>query len=166
MESCSDLFIDWGGHNYAAGFSLEKSRWDDFLERLKTAGKNIEFSETPEEETAVIDAELPLSYLTPDIFKVIDAFEPYGEGNEALTFMSRNITITDIMFMGKSEAKHIKLTLDAGKHKWPGVYWRAADKVKKDFDINDKVDAAFKITRNWFNGAETPQLIITDIKRS
>jgi single-stranded-DNA-specific exonuclease len=166
LEQCADLFIDWGGHNYAAGFSVEKKQWERFLERLKTAAQTIGFAETELEETLFIDAELPQSYLTPDIFKVIDGFEPYGEENEPLTFMTRNLKVADIMFMGKTEAKHVKLTLDAGKHKWPAVYWQAAEKVKKDFDMNDLVDVAFKISRNWFNGVETPQMIITDLRRS
>jgi single-stranded-DNA-specific exonuclease len=68
--------------------------------------------------------------------------------------------------MGKNEAKHVKLTLDAGKHKWPAIYWQAADRVKRDFDMNDRVDLVFKISRNWYNGIETPQFIITDLKRS
>ncbi|MDR0569280.1 MAG: single-stranded-DNA-specific exonuclease RecJ [Spirochaetaceae bacterium] len=166
LEQCADLFTDWGGHNYAAGFSLEKKDWKRFMERLQTAAQSIEFSDSGQEETVSIDAELPHSYLTPDIFKIIDGFEPYGEGNETLTFMSRNLKVADIAFMGKTEAKHVKLTLNAGKHTWPAVYWQAAEKVKKDFDINDTVDLVFKISRNWFNGVETPQIVITDLKRS
>jgi single-stranded-DNA-specific exonuclease len=96
----------------------------------------------------------------------VDLFEPYGEENEPLVFLARSLRITDISFMGKTEVKHVKLTLDTGKHKWPAVYWQAADKVKRDFDINDTVDLVFNLSRNWFNGVETPQLIVSDLKRS
>jgi single-stranded-DNA-specific exonuclease len=68
--------------------------------------------------------------------------------------------------MGKTEVKHVKLTLDAGTYKWPAVYWQAAEKVKTDFDMNDMVDIVFRVSRNWFNNVETPQLIITDLRRS
>ncbi|MDR1030201.1 MAG: single-stranded-DNA-specific exonuclease RecJ [Treponema sp.] len=166
LEQCAELFIDWGGHTYAAGFSMERAQWERFLERLKLVSRAMEFSVKEDEEAIAVDAELPHSYLTPDIFKVIDRFEPYGTGNEPLTFMARALKVTDITFMGKTEAKHVKLTLDAGKHKWPGVYWQAADKVKRDFDINDTVDVVFKISRNWFNGIETPQLMVSDLRRS
>jgi single-stranded-DNA-specific exonuclease len=165
LEICADLLIDWGGHNYAAGFSLEKARWPLFLERLVSA-VNILDSGISTEETLFIDAELPHSYLTPDILKVVDRFEPYGEENEILFFMAKNLRILDISLMGKVEAKHVKMTLDAGKHKWPAIYWSAVDKVKKDFDVGDNVDIVFKITRNWFNGVETPQMIISDLRRS
>jgi single-stranded-DNA-specific exonuclease len=68
--------------------------------------------------------------------------------------------------MGKPEAKHVKLTLDTGQHKWPAVYWQAADKVKRDFDLGEKVDLVFRVNRNWFKGIETPQLVVSDLKRS
>ena len=166
LEPCTELFIDWGGHNYAAGFRMERDMWERFLNRLKMLCRTMEFSSEEDEETITVDAELPHSYLTPDIFKVIDHFEPYGTGNEPLTFMARALKVTDITFMGKTEAKHVKLTLDAGKYKWHGVYWQAADKVKRDFDINDTVDLVFKVSRNWFNGIETPQLMVSDLRRS
>ncbi|MDR2363452.1 MAG: single-stranded-DNA-specific exonuclease RecJ [Spirochaetaceae bacterium] len=166
LEQCADLFIDWGGHNFAAGFSIQRSNWEKFLERLKIAARTIELEAEGDEETLTIDAELPLSYLSPDIFTLIDRLEPYGEGNTPLNFLARDLKINDIILMGKPEAKHVKLTLDAGKYKWPGVYWQAAEKVKKEFDTGDRVDLVFKITRNWFNNAETPQLIILDLKRS
>ena len=166
LEPCIDLFIDWGGHTFAAGFSMLPENWEPFLERLKSAVSGIELSEPKDEETLTVDAELPLSYLTQDIFGLIDRFEPYGEGNEPLSFITRNIKIADISLMGKPEAKHVKLTLDTGKNKWPAVYWQAAEKAKRDFDIGDNADLVFKVTRNNFKGNETPQLIVSDLKRS
>jgi single-stranded-DNA-specific exonuclease len=167
LEQCADLFVDWGGHDYAAGFSIKKSNWEPLRERFKVVARTIELGEGDHEKTVTIDAELPHSYLAPDILiPLIDRFEPYGEGNRPLIFLARGLKISDILLMGKPEIKHVKLTLDTGKYKWPGVYWQAADKVKKEFDIGDKVDLVFEITRNWFNHTETPQLVITDLKRS
>ncbi len=166
LEQCADLFEDWGGHDFAAGFSLRRSRWDEFLDRLKTASATIELEEAEAEETVVVDAELPASYLTPDLLKTVDLFEPYGEDNDPLVFMAKGLRISDISLMGKTEQKHVKLTLDCGKHKWPAVFWQAADRVKRDFDVQDQVDLVFQVGRNYFNGAETPQLTVTDLRRS
>ena len=166
LEPCADLFFDWGGHDFAAGLSIAEENWPSFLERLKSAAPEINLPDGEDEETLVVDAELPLSYLTPDIFTLLDKFEPYGEGNDQLTFMAKKLSITDINLMGKPEAKHVKLSLDTGKHKWPAVYWQAAEKVKRDFDLGDKVDLVFRINRNWFKGSETPQFVVSDLKRS
>jgi single-stranded-DNA-specific exonuclease len=174
LDSCSDLFIDKGGHNFAAGFSMDctktgdgKSNWQEFLARLNTIAKTIELQDETDEDRVTIDAELPQSYLKPDIiFKIIDRFEPYGEENRPLVFLAKNLLVEDITLMGRNEAKHVKLTLNAGEYKWPAIYWQAADKVKKDFDFGDRIDLVFQVNRNYFKGNETPQMIITDLKRS
>jgi single-stranded-DNA-specific exonuclease len=166
LEQCADLFIDWGGHDFAAGFSLTMDNWDTFLERLKRAAMTIELGSLEDEQTINIDAELPHEYITPEIFTLVDRFEPYGEANPPLVFMARALKIVNIDLVGKNGAKHVKLTLDTGKHKWPAMYWQAAGKLKQDFDLNDTVDLVFRFSRNWFNGMETPQIIVTDLKRS
>ena len=166
LEPCADLFLDWGGHDFAAGFSISRENWEPFLDRLKQTAAEIKLSEEEDSELLTVDAELPLSYLTPEIFTLVDRFEPYGEKNEALTFTAKNLRISDISLMGKGEAKHVKLSLDTGKHKWPAVYWQAAEKVKRDFDLGDEAELVFKITRNWFKGNETPQLVVNDLRRS
>ena len=165
LEPCSGLFLDWGGHDCAAGLSIDEGNWASFIERLKGAANEIILPEGEDAETLIIDAELPLSFLTKDIYNLLDLFEPYGEGNEPLCFMAKNLKITDLSLMGKPESKHVKLTLDTGRNKWPAVYWQAAEKVKLDFDLGDKVDLVFRITRNWFKGAETPQLVVHDLRR-
>ncbi|WP_010253075.1 single-stranded-DNA-specific exonuclease RecJ [Treponema primitia] len=170
LEGCADLFLDWGGHNFAAGFSMVRANWEPFLERLKYITENIELGEETDEETVTVDAEFTAprtpQFLTTDLFELVDRFEPYGEENSPLSFLARGLKVTDISLMGKPEAKHVKLTLDTGKVKWPAVYWQAVDKIKRDFDKNDTVDLVFTLNRNWFNGTETPQLIVTDLKRS
>ena len=166
LEPCADLFIDWGGHDFAAGFSIVPENWEQFLERIKTSAPSIELHDVEDSETIAIDAELPLPYLNPEIFSLVDRFEPYGEGNDALIFTAKGLRITEINLMGKPEAKHVKLILDAGKHKWPAVYWQAVDKVKRDFDLGDTADLVFKVSRNWFKGNEIPQLVVCDLKRS
>jgi single-stranded-DNA-specific exonuclease len=167
LEQCSDLFIDSGGHQAAGGFSMVLKNWDSFLDRLKKISAAIEFDQEQDEETIQIDAELPHEYLTPEILKLIDRFEPYGKENEQLIFMTKNLTVKEINFIGKPEAKHIKMTLDSGKHKWPALYWQSADRITNgEFGLNDKVDAVFSITRDYYRGNETPQMMIIDLRKN
>jgi len=168
LEQCSDLFIDSGGHQAAGGFSMVMENWDSFLERLKDVSQTIEFEEDEEDEESIqIDAELPHEYLSPEILKLVDRFEPYGKENEPLVFMAKKLAVKEINFIGKPEAKHVKMTLDAGKYKWPALYWQSAERViNKEFGVNDKVDIVFNLTRDYFRGNETPQMMILDLKIS
>ena len=167
LEQCSDLFIDSGGHQAAGGFSIKTENWDDFLERLKKIPQTIEFEKQPDEESIYIDAELPHDYLSPDILKLIERFEPYGKENDYLTFMSKKLIVKEINFIGKPDPKHVKMILDAGKYKWPALYWQSAERIhNKEFGINDKVDIVYNLTRDYFKGNETPQMMIIDLRRS
>lgn len=166
FEQCQELFIDAGGHKAAGGFSMNMENWDAFLDKLKEISLTIEY-EKEQEEIIQIDAELPHDFLSPEILKLIDMFEPYGNNNEQLIFMTKKLTVKDINFIGKPEAKHLKLTLDAGKYKWSAIYWQNADRViNKEFGINDKVDVVFNITRDYFRGNEIPQMMILDLKKN
>jgi len=167
LEQCSDLFIDSGGHRAAGGFSMVVKNWERFLERLKTVTDAIDFEEEKGEEVIQIDAELPHDYLSPDILKLVDKFDPYGKGNEQLVFMSNKLTVKEINFIGKPEQKHVKMTLDAGKYKWPALYWESADRVaNKEFGINEKIDITYNLNRKYYRGNETPQMIILDLRKS
>jgi len=167
FEQCGNLFIDCGGHQAAGGFSMVIGNWDTFMDKLKKAADAIEFAEQPDEEILKIDAELPHEYLSPDILKLVDKFEPYGNENEPLVFMAKKIAVKEINFIGKPDAKHVKMMLDAGKYKWPALYWQSAERVmNKEFGVNDKVDIVFNLTRDYFKGNETPQIMILDLKKS
>lgn len=167
LEQCSDLFIDSGGHEFAGGFSLKKENWDAFTQRLKTTAYAIEFSEADEGENVYIDAELPHDYLNPEILRLVDRFAPYGKDNEFLIFMAKNLLIEDLNFIGKPESKHLKMTLSCGKYKWPALYWDAAVRVmNREFGKGDRIEAVFNITRDWYRGIATPQMIIIDLKKS
>ena len=166
LDQCADLFLDKGGHSFAAGFSMERKNFDAFLASMKDICANIEFTKADDSDKVDIDAELPPSYLTPQIMSLVDKFEPYGIDNEELVFLSRQLTITDISFIGKLEAKHVKLTLHTGRNYWDARYWNAAEKVNVDFSLNDKVDAVFRIKWDTFTGIAKPQLAILDIQRS
>jgi single-stranded-DNA-specific exonuclease len=159
----SDLFIDAGGHEYAAGFSLKKEHVDEFLSRLQEFSKTIELKD--EATDLEIDAELPLEMMTPSfVTSIVDGLEPFGKGNNEIIFLARGMRIVDITFLGKPETKHAKLLLDAGRYKWPALFWGKGERVSEEFHIGQKVDALFVARRNFFNGVENLQLVLNDLR--
>ena len=165
LDKMSDIFINHGGHDLAAGFSFEKSRLEDFKARLETLYSTIELTDD-ESETIDIDAELPANYLSPDVLRVIDMFEPYGECNPELNFLTKNIKIYDALKMGKPDPVHLKLVLDCGKTKWPAIYFNQAERYERDFGKGDSLDVVYQLQRNYFNGNVTPQMILSEVNPS
>ena len=165
LDKMKDIFISYGGHAYAAGFSFKKERLPEFLSALEKFVPEMELG-ISEAESINVDAEIPLDYLKPDLLTLVDDFEPYGEENRELTFMSKNLLISDALILGKTERQHLKLTFDIGKLKWPAMFWGGAESLGRDFSKGDRVDVLYQVTRNFYNGSESPQLIIKDIRRS
>ncbi|HPX27385.1 MAG TPA: DHHA1 domain-containing protein, partial [Treponemataceae bacterium] len=164
LDQCASFFINHGGHDFAAGFSLYRENLENFLKKLEQLSALIEL---PSEAAALdIDAELQPKYLTPDILKTIDLFEPFGEANPPLLFMTRKLSIVSADIIGKTDPQHLKLTFACGGTKWPAMFWKESARLKRDFDAGDTVDVVFQISRNTFNGIENLQMIISDIQKS
>ncbi|WP_149554258.1 single-stranded-DNA-specific exonuclease RecJ [Treponema pectinovorum] len=165
LDKMSDLFINHGGHDFAAGFSFEKDKLEDFKRRLEELSNAIKL-ESEEEKTFEIDAELPPEYLNPEILNLVDTFEPYGEANPELTFLTQGLKIQDALTMGRPEPVHLKLILDAGKSKWPAVFFGGANLLHSEFEQGDKIDVLYQLQRNVFNGNTTPQMILSQTRKT
>ena len=77
--------------------------------------------------------------------------------------MTRNIKLIDTMVLGKKEPHHLKMIFDTGKHKIPAMFWGQADRLKKDISIGKKYDILYNMSRNYFNGNVTKQIIIKEM---
>ena len=165
LSKMGDIFLNHGGHTCAAGFSFERNRLSEFEKKLIDLSEEIELSEFTS-DIYNIDAELPPTYLTPDILTVSDRFEPFGEKNPPLLFMTKNMKVIDATIMGKTDKQHLKVILSNNKYKWPALFWNEGERLDRDFKVGDTVDILFNVDRNNFNGVETPQMILIDIKKS
>lgn len=166
LEAYPDFFLDYGGHAFAAGFSLMQENIEPFLHKLQDFVQTIEFDPDSENPPLHIDAELPHNYLTPDLLNVLDLLEPYGEGFPPLLFAASGLKITAAAIMGKTTPQHLRLTLDCDAYKWTAVYWQAADKLNVAFAVGDTVDAVFSVGRNTFNGNTVPQIFIQRMEKT
>jgi single-stranded-DNA-specific exonuclease len=164
LDLFADYFLNYGGHDRAAGFNLPTDLFQPFQDRFLQVAR----AHTPpdrEEAKIIIDAEVPPAYLNPELIKVVEIFEPYGEGCPPLVFLTRGARIQRLEIVGKRDPAHVKMLLAADRYKWPAVYWNAANRAGKDFDRDDQVDIVFRLNRNYFMNTETLQLTILDMNR-
>ena len=133
---------------------------------LMLEAKRLEFPDSDGAGEIDIDAQIPPAFVTPGLLDIAARFEPFGEDNAPLQFLVCGVKIIGGAIIGKGEKQHIKLTLDCGKFKWPALFWNAAERYGRDFSCGDKVDAVFQVTQNFYNGTATPQMIITDLRRT
>ncbi len=163
LARCNDLFADWGGHDQAGGFHLQATRLADLEQRLLEVMPTFPMDEGAE-PCLSIDAELTPELLTLKLLEVVKLFAPFGQANPPLAFLIRGLRIIDLGFMGKTQ-DHVRITFDAGRSKWPAVYWGAAEQVGRAFAKGDAVDTVVNVGTNFYQGAETPQLTVLDVRR-
>ena len=161
LDSLGDIFINHGGHNFAAGFSFYEENLELFLNKIKDAVPQINLED--ECHDIFVDAEIPPEHLTPENFGLIDTFEPCGAESPELILMTRSIKLIDTIVLGRKEPHHLKLVFDTGKYKIPAIFWGQAERLKKDISIGKNYDILYNMSRNYFNGTVTKQLIIKDM---
>ncbi len=158
----ADILTEFGGHDHAAGFTMPKQRLPLFEERFYQVVAGLE-SQGTGEESVQIDAELPPAYLIPDILTLVDFFEPYGEGNPPILFLTRGLTVLDCRLFGRKQPFHLKLLLDTGSYRWPAVLWGGAARAE-ECGISRKIDVVYRLSRTYFQGSETAQMIVEDFQ--
>lgn len=161
LSQCSDILLDWGGHDAAAGFQFQPERLAEFESRLLDLVPTMKM-ENETEASVDIDAELPAGFLNPRLKDVVDLFAPFGQENPPLVFLARSLRIDEISIIGK-EQQHVRMLFNAGKYRWPAVYWSGAHRVGGDIAKGSSVDIVFNFQMNFFQNKETPQLSILDV---
>ena len=110
MESCRDLLDNFGGHTYAAGFSLKVENIEAFAKRFEDfVSDNI----LPEQTAPVIeiDAELDFYQITRRFFADLKKFAPHGPDNHKPIFCTRNVCDYGTSKVVGRRQEHIKLEL-------------------------------------------------------
>ena len=163
LDKFGDIYINHGGHAGAAGFSLTAENFELFQQKIGALVQALELG-VDEDQTLDVDAELSAQYVNDDLIKVVDLFEPYGNENPELVFVTKGVRIAGGQVMGKGERQHLKLYLEIGKQKWPALWWSQGALYKTEFNDGDLIDVAYNFQRNTYNGREGRQLQIVDCR--
>ena len=110
MESCRDLLDNFGGHTYAAGFSLKVENIEAFAKRFEDF---VTVNILPEQTAPVIeiDAELEFQQITRRFFNDLKKFAPHGPENSKPIFCTRNVCDYGTSKVVGRRQEHIKLEL-------------------------------------------------------
>ena len=167
MSEVSGLFVRFGGHAGACGFSMKPENLDDFRKSMQEAVKK-RLAEEPDllEEQLYIIKRLAPEEKSLKFAKLLRQLEPYGEENQKPLFCAESVRVCSVFSMGQ-EDQHVRfLAADKDGIVLPCVLFRRA----KDFaDILEKgviIDVVGELTVNEFKDTEKIQMIVKDIKRS
>ena len=172
ISACSGLLEQFGGHNHAAGLTLELERVPEFVALFdEVVQHQLEIEQ--ETETIPVDVEIKLSdlfvpgesvYQIPRVFDMLEKMEPFGPGNDKPVFCLRNVYATSFKIL---KELHLKLTLTDPES---GISLDAigfnmahfADLVAPGMAF----DCLVTLEKNTWNGKSNLQLQLRDIREN
>ncbi|MDK2798466.1 MAG: single-stranded-DNA-specific exonuclease [Clostridiales bacterium] len=160
LTECKDYLVSFGGHELAAGLSINKDKIPLFLRYINEYA-DIELSDDDLIPRIYIDCEIHVEHLTFDSIKQLEVLEPFGMGNASPVFAFCNTTISDIRTVGDS--KHLKLSVEKNGILIDAIGFNMGS-YEEQFVVGDAVDIACSLGINSYNEQEKIQLIIKDIK--
>ena len=160
MNKISDLFLAFGGHTLAAGFSFEKSNFEKIEEFLDNEFE--EFKQNNDlKANKNIDIVTSLEDISYQFLNSLDALKPYGMDFEKPTVLIENAMVLNKTHFG-SEKQYLRLTIADEVGNLDCITFKDSvtfDKVEK----NDIIDLVCNIDKNNFNGRTKLQAHIIDI---
>lgn len=110
VASCEDILVRFGGHNLAAGLSINRSNLDEFRRRVNAwAGENYPIFPAPE---LAVDAKITLPDLNVTEVKSLDRLAPCGSANPSPKFLLEGATVDAVYPV--SEGRHSRLRFVQG----------------------------------------------------
>ena len=161
LTECSDYLEKFGGHSMAVGVTVSRDKFELFKNKFEEYAKSHDIDKII--PVINIDSELSLKDIDIDSVKSLQKLEPYGEANKMPVFMIRNLKINSIRAL--SEGKHLKLTLKDDGYMINAIGFNMGN-LSNEYLIDDKVDVIGNLDINSFNGNESIQLILKDIRKA
>ena len=159
--SSSKYLEKYGGHEMAVGLSLKKDNFDEFKKVFEEIAKEANTEEIV--PVIKIDKEINLKDITLENVKSLKLLEPFGESNKTPIFIYKNLRIDSIRAL--SEGKHLKLTLKDGNTIVNAIGFNMGS-YSEEYLIGDKIDIIGVLETNTFNGIESVQINMKDIRKS
>ena len=167
-----DMMVKFGGHPLAAGLTIKRENLDKLRELLNEECGLTERDMIPK---MMIDVPMPMSYATMKLAEQIEALEPYGKGNEKPLFAEKDLEILGARIMGVNRnVIRIKLRNSRGFVS-EVIYFRPdefemninrwfesedCDKILKGIPTGCKLDVAYEVGINDFNGVVSLQFVL------
>ncbi|MDO4754301.1 MAG: DHHA1 domain-containing protein, partial [Bacillota bacterium] len=159
LNNVKHHLLRFGGHDLAAGLTLEESAFEDFNRDLQIAA-----AEYLDDRYV---AERRCDYLvTPDVITMkfisdLERIQPCGLDNHEPIFEMRNLHLASFSRVG-SDQQHARVTVKAGMGTFDGIAFGMVDSFE-GIRSGDDMSILFSPEISTFRGAESISLKIKDV---
>ncbi|MCR5055531.1 MAG: single-stranded-DNA-specific exonuclease RecJ [Clostridia bacterium] len=161
LKECGDLFLKFGGHENACGFSIYEKNLGELVRRVSVIAGAMS-QKTPAVKTSEAILYLPPECITLKTAESLKTLEPFGEGNRQPVFVTGDIESLDVSRPGDT-GKVIRFNFRFRG----GCY--ATGVNFKDLKYGDMLTCVkpaavvYTLGVNEFNGKRTAQMTVLDI---
>ena len=165
ISSCADLLENYGGHIYAAGLTLREENLPEFVRRIdKYVGEHI--SDEMATPIVDVDSEINFSQITPKFFRILKQFQPFGPGNSAPVFLTKNVYDDGNGRKVGPGGQHLKQDLiqeSQPYHQISAIAFNMAS-LFEHIRNGNPIDICYSVVENYYRGNSTIQLRIKDMR--
>lgn len=155
LKECSDLLINFGGHDFAAGMTIKEQNIEEFKRRFIQAA-HAKLSDSDVLPKLYLDAEIHFDELTFDFMESMRLLEPYGNENPQPILYCDAKQAWPPKVVSKA---HLKLYLEQGDRMLEGI---AFGKAQQSLQLRRKdliLRVAFTPQINTFQGPSIQLMI-------
>ena len=164
LNSMREIFIKYGGHAGAAGFSIAIENIEEFSKKINEyAIENLNSEDT--KKPIKIDCELSMIKISFDLMDKLSLLEPYGFGNASPMFAIKNCKYTNFRAIGK-EKNHLMMDLIKNGVEMKNCVWFNSEDMLETILNNEEIDVAFKLKMETYKDKYQYKIFIEDIKPS
>jgi single-stranded-DNA-specific exonuclease len=160
LDKCAELLVRHGGHAAAAGFTVKNEKLPELVARLKDLAQ-AELGSLELRPILSADMELALSALNFELLEELGQLEPTGYGNREAVFISRKAKVKSSRVVG-ADGRHLKLILQDERGITTDAIGFRLGPLQPD--LPPRVDLAYTLESNAYNGRTTLQLNIKDVR--
>ncbi|MEF8795125.1 MAG: single-stranded-DNA-specific exonuclease RecJ [Salinivenus sp.] len=172
LSDCADVLTQFGGHDHAAGLSLEVDAIEAFRDRFDAAvGERV----TPELLTPsiTVDAELDLDAIgsiDDRFWAVLQQFGPFGPANATPVFHGRDLAVVGSPRTVGSDGSHLKFEVrqrNGDGATFDVIGFGMGEKLsvlERSQDEGRPLELLFSLEDNTWNGRTTLQLKARDLR--
>lgn len=162
IEACSEHLVQYGGHQMAAGVTIQTEKINDFANAFEEFAVSNISSNIPK-SILDIDALCQLNDFNHHIVREIQMLEPFGQGNPKPVFASKGVRLLNKPRKIGTKGDHIELALADNTGTMRAVGFNMAGYEKKLIET-DFFNVAYEPKINTFNGNYSVELILADIQ--
>lgn len=160
LKENRDLFIDFGGHDYAAGLTIQEKNIPEFKRRFLDAADR-QLQEKDVKEKLYLDAQIGFKEITFDLLDSLNLLEPYGHENPPPILYCEAMQTWPPKVVGKL---HLKFFLEQEERSLEGIGFNLAERKDQIRLKNIRLKIAFTPQINNFLNKTSIQLQIKDFQ--